>query len=199
MSSIAPTGLAANPRRQVLMLDSTTAASASTHNDTVASHENQRPSAGEATAKHAANAAVLANLNLSLSPPAVLAVVEDAVARRTLYWEGLESVFGRLIQVEGRMEDVYDLMNICYFEWLYTKPVKRRIIRLIETSQPGAMRWQHMVRHLICFEFDGDRDHPELHPVHKLYFSSSRVRMFFDAEGRFVHWDRPYVGRRFML
>jgi hypothetical protein len=199
MASFAPTGPAANPRRNVLILDSTAARTASANSDTVASQEHQRPNVGEATEKEAANAAVLANLNISLSPPAVLAVAEDAVARRALYWEGLESVFARLIQVDGRMDDVYDLMTICYFEWLYSKPVKRRVIRLIETSQPGAMRWQHMVRHLICFEFDGDSEHPELHPAHKLYFSKSRVRMFFDAEGRFVHWDRPYVGRRSIL
>jgi hypothetical protein len=61
------------------------------------------------------------------------------------------------------------------------------------------MRWQHMSQQLICFEFDGARKHPELHPAHKLFFSSTQLRIFFDAQGRFVHWDRPYVGKRSML
>ncbi len=196
MASVALSRPQEEPHRHVLILDDTTA---SANSGTVASHEQQRPNAGGATARDLANAAVFANLNLCQSPPAVLAVAEEAVARHKLYWEGLESVFARLIQVEGRMEDAYDLMTICCFEWLYTKPVKRRVIRLIEPSQPGALRWQHMVRHLICFEFDGATNHSELHPAPKPHFSKSLVRMFFDADGRLVHWDRPYVRRRSMF
>ena len=196
MAAVAPSRTQDDSRRRVLILDNTTAEGASVSTGSVAAHDPPRSSAAEATARDLANATVCANLNLCLSPPAVLAVAEDAIARRTLHWEGLESVVARLIQVEGRMEDIYDLMTMCSYEWLYTKPVKRRVIRLIETSQPGALRWQHMVRHLICFEFDGASEHPELQPLYKPYFSKSRVRMFFDADGLLVHWDRPYVGRR---
>lgn len=199
MSAVAPLRTQDDSRRHVLILDNTTAESASVNGGPIATHDPQRSNAAETTARDLANATVCANLNLCLSPPAVLAVAEDAIIRRTLYWEGLESVVARLIHVEGRMEDVYDLMTMSRYEWLYTKPVKRRVIRLIETSQPGALRWQHMVRHLICFEFDGASDHPELQPIYKPYFCKSRVRMFFDADGLLVHWDRPYVGRRSMF
>lgn len=186
-------------RRHVLVLDNSPASSAPTESGAAASQHHYRSTADEQSAKEAANATVLANLNLCLSPPAILAVAEDAVARSALYWHGLESVFARLIQVEGKLDDVCDLMTICHFDWLYTKPVKRRVIRLIGDSRVGGMRWQHMSKQLICFEFDGVRKHPELHPAHKLFFSSTQLRIFFDAQGRFVHWDRPYVGKRPML
>ena len=151
-------------RRHLLVLDSSPASSALTESGAAASQHHYRSTADEQSAKEAANATVLANLNLCLSPPAILAVAEDAVARSALYWHGLESVLARLIQVEGKLDDVCDLMTICHFEWLYTKPLKRRVIRLIGDSSAGGMRWQHMSKTADLFRIRWSQKAPRTAP-----------------------------------
>ncbi len=143
-----------------------------------------------------ANAAVQANLSFCLSPTAAIAVADDAHQRSQLYWDGLESVLARLVQLITNEDDIRALMELCNFEWLYEMPVSVRVIRLIEDPGTGAMRWRHNAVHLIEFEFSGTQHEARILPPRQLHLSCTQIQTFFDKGGRFVHWKRKFVPYR---
>jgi hypothetical protein len=157
-----------------------------------ASERQRSGTESEERAREAANQSVLSNLEMCLSPAAVLVVAEEAVHRHELHWPGLEGALARLVDLDASADDARSLMATCHYEWLYemaTEP--RRIIRLVVSPGTGRFRWRHAATHLICFEYDGGSQLKELlPPVEQLIFQN-RLCLFFSSRGRLVHWERP--------
>jgi len=141
--------------------------------------------------------AILSNLALCRTPTAVNAVVEEAVLRKETRWPVIEEVFDRLVFLNANSNDVRLLMRTSGYDWLYQMQIKpRRFIQLKPEFESGKIRWQHIATRLICYEFDGRGDQPDLLPPFDLQFSQTRIFFYFDDQKQLLGWERPSEPRR---
>ncbi|MEQ8823744.1 MAG: hypothetical protein RIC14_05150 [Filomicrobium sp.] len=138
--------------------------------------------------KVAAIAATRSNLALCRSPSAVIAVTEEATDRGALFWTSIEEVLARLIELGADRDDVRDALQFCHYDWLYTKPSTRRVIRLLDQRGADAQSWQHFASHLICFECDSP--YPQHYPPYDRHRAPRRINVYFSDDGRCLDWSR---------
>lgn len=139
-------------------------------------------------------AAIRSNLALCRSASAVIAVAEESSGRNTLYWNAIELILFRLIELGADADDVRDVLGLGHYDWLYEMPTRKRVIRLLGDNAFGSSSWQHFATTMICFECESPNW--QHYPPYVSSFSVARIDAFFGSDGRFLEWSRaPAAGR----